>query len=107
MPQSLEDLVEQFMEEGLSKSEAVKAAKKRFLEEAKVKPKSRIKLAETEGDRLDKIELQMEKDFNKIKKELQNKNKNKNKDKINNKIIRTKKGGKIGDKLVASFYTGG
>ena len=106
MPQSLEDLVEQFMEEGYSKEESIKLAKKRFLQETKVKSKPRIKLAETEGDRLDKIELQMEKDFNKIKKELQNKNKNKNKDKINNKIIRTKKGGKIGDKLVASFYGG-
>tara|TARA_S200002703_G_C3671036_1_gene206017 strand:+ start:54 stop:227 length:174 start_codon:yes stop_codon:yes gene_type:complete len=35
MPQSLEDLVEQFREEGLSESEAVKAAKKRFLQETK------------------------------------------------------------------------
>jgi len=105
MPQSLEDLVEQFMEEGYSKDEAVKLAKKRFLQETKVKSKPRIKLAETEGDRLDKIELQMEKDFNKIKKDLQKKQKNKNK--INNKkIIRTKEGGKIGDKLVASFYGG-
>jgi len=107
MPQSLEDLVEQFMEEGYSKDEAVKLAKKRFLQETKVKSKPRIKLAETEGDRLDKIELQMEKRFNKIKKDLQNKQQNKNKNKINNKkIIRTKEGGKIGDKLVASFYGG-
>ena len=30
MPQSLEDLVEQFREEGLSEEEAIKAAKKRF-----------------------------------------------------------------------------
>ena len=35
MPQSLEDLVEQFEEEGLSKEEAIKAAKKRFLKETK------------------------------------------------------------------------
>ena len=35
MPQSLEDLVEQFMEEGLSKEEAIEAAKKRFLKETK------------------------------------------------------------------------
>ena len=105
MPQSLEDLVEQFMEEGYSKEESIKLAKKRFLQETKVKSKPRIKLAETEGDRLDKIELQMEKDLNKIKKDLQNKQQNKNK--INNKkIIRTKEGGKIGDKLVASFYGG-
>ena len=33
MPHSLEDLVEQFEEEGLSKEEAIKAAKKRFLKE--------------------------------------------------------------------------
>jgi hypothetical protein len=39
MPQSLEDLVEQFREEGLSESEAVKAAKKRFLQETKAKQK--------------------------------------------------------------------
>ena len=30
MPQSLEDLVEQFREEGLSKEEAIEAAKKRW-----------------------------------------------------------------------------
>ena len=105
MPQSLEDLVEQFMEEGLSKEEAIKAAKKRFLQETKAKPKVSIKVAETEGDRLDKIELQMEKQFNKIKKDLQKKQKNKNN--INKKkILTAKKGGKIGDKLVASFYKG-
>ena len=105
MPQSLEDLVEQFMEEGYSKDEAVKLAKKRFLQETKVKSKPRIKLAETEGDRLDKIELQMEKQFNKIKKDLQKKQQNKNK--INKKkVLTAKKGGKIGDKLVASFYKG-
>ena len=46
MPQSLEDLVEQFREEGLSESEAIKAAKKRFLEEAKAKPKSRMQVAD-------------------------------------------------------------
>ena len=39
MTQSLEDLVEQFKEEGLSESEAVKAAKKRFLQETKAKQK--------------------------------------------------------------------
>ena len=105
MPQSLEDLVEQFMEEGLSKEEAIKAAKKRFLQETKAKPKKSLKVAETEGDRLDKIELQMEKQFNKIKKDLQKKQKNKNN--INKKkILTAKKGGKIGDKLVASFYKG-
>ena len=44
---------------GLTMPEVSAKAKKK--EEAKVKPpKSRIKLAETEGDRLDKIELQME-----------------------------------------------
>ena len=43
MPHSLEDLVEQFMEEGLSKEEAIKAAKKRFLQETKAKPKVSIK----------------------------------------------------------------
>ena len=47
----------------------------------------------------------MEKKFNKIKKDLQKKQQNKNN--INKKkIIRAKKGGKIGDKLVASFYGG-
>jgi len=35
MSQSLEDLVEQFEEEGLSKDEAIKAAKKRFLKKTK------------------------------------------------------------------------
>jgi len=44
MPQSLEDLVEQFREEGLSESEAVKAAKKRFLQETKAKPKQKRKI---------------------------------------------------------------
>ena len=55
MPQSLEDLVEQFMEEGLSKEEAIKAAKEKILTGDKAKPKVSIKVAETEGDRLDKI----------------------------------------------------
>ena len=40
MPQSLEDLVEQFREEGLSKEEAIEAAKKRFLKETKRKTKT-------------------------------------------------------------------
>jgi len=39
MPQSLEDLVEQFKEEGYSTEEAIKLAKKRFLQETKVKQK--------------------------------------------------------------------
>lgn len=100
-----EKIKEELEEEGLTGKELDKAIEKRFLQETKVKSKKNIKVAETEGDRLDKIELQMEKKFNKIKKDLQKKPKNKNN--INRrKIIRTKKGGKIGDKLVASFYGG-
>ena len=45
----------------------------------------------------------MEKQFNKIKKIYKRNNKIKIK-LIRSKILRAKKGGKIGDKLVASFY---
>ena len=49
MPQSLEDLVEQFREEGLSEEEAIKAAKKRFLQETKRKTKTKVRKAKFGG----------------------------------------------------------
>lgn len=79
MPQSLEDLVEQFMEEGYSKEESIKLAKKRFLQETKVKSKPRMQMAD-------------KKSYNDlIKKELkkQQAKRNKNK-KLKVKKIKTK-----------------
>ena len=49
MPQSWEDLVEQYEEEGLSKEEAIKAAKKRFLQETKRKTKTKVRKAKFGG----------------------------------------------------------
>jgi|TARA_Y100000004_G_scaffold11743_1_gene12716 hypothetical protein len=49
MPQSLEDLVEQFREEGLSEEEAIKAAKKRFLKETKRKTNTKVRKAKFGG----------------------------------------------------------
>ncbi len=98
MPQSLEDLVEQFIEEGLSESEAIKAAKKRFLEEAKAKPKSRMQVTDKKSyNNLIKKELQKQQEKNK---------KNKNKKNIKIKTIKAKQGGSIGNKFVASIYGG-
>ena len=98
MPQSLEDLVEQFEEEGLSKDEAIKAAKKRFLQEVKVKPKSRMQVADKKSyNNLIKKELQKQQEKNK---------KNKNKKNIKIKTIKAKQGGSIGNKFVASIYGG-
>jgi len=98
MPQSLEDLVEQFIEEGLSESEAVKAAKKRFLQEVKVKSKSRMQVADKKSyNNLIKKELQKQQEKNK---------KNKNKKNIKIKTIKAKQGGSIGNKFVASIYGG-
>jgi hypothetical protein len=98
MPQSLEDLVEQFREEGLSESEAIKAAKKRFLEEAKAKPKSRMQVADKKSyNNLIKKQLQKQQEKNKI---------NKNKKNIKIKTIKAKQGGSIGNKFVASIYGG-
>ena len=98
MPQSLEDLVEQFEEEGLSKKEAIKAAKKRFLQETKANPKSRMQVADKKSyNNLIKKELQKQQEKNK---------KNKNKKNIKIKTIKAKQGCSIGNKFVASIYGG-
>ena len=98
MPQSLEDLVEQFREEGLSESEAVKAAKKRFLQETKAKSKSRMQVADKKlYNNLIKKQLQKQQEKNKNKK---------NKKNIKIKTIKAKQGGSIGNKFVASIYGG-
>jgi hypothetical protein len=99
MPQSLEDLVEQFMEEGLSKEEAIKAAKKRFLQETKINKNTSVAMGKKEYDDLIKKQLQKQQKKEKL-------NKKKNKKILTIKKIEAKKGGKIGDKLVASFYKG-
>ena len=99
MPQSLEDLVEQFMEEGLSKEEAIKAAKKRFLQETKINKNTSVAMVKKEYDDLIIKQLQKQQKKEKI-------NKKKNKKILTIKKIEAKKGGKIGDKLVASFYKG-
>ena len=100
MPQSLEDLVEQYEEEGLSKEEAIKAAKKRFLQETKVKSKPRMQVADKKSyNDLIKKELKKQQEKNKNKKNIKIKN-------LKVKTIKTKEGGSIGEKLVASFYGG-
>jgi len=96
MPQSLENLVEQFRDEGYSLEESIKLAKKRFLEEAKAKPKSRMQVADKKSyNNLIKKELQKQQEKNK-----------KNKKNIKIKTIRANKGGSIGNKFVASIYGG-
>jgi len=100
MPQSLEDLVEQFMEEGYSKEESIKLAKKRFLQETKVKSKPRMQMADKKSyNDLIKKELKKQQEKNKNKKNI-------NKKDLKVKTIKANKGGSIGNKFVASIYGG-
>jgi len=93
-----EQLEEELYEDGLRGKELKRAVDKRFLQEVKAKPKSRMQVADKKSyNNLIKKELQKQQEKNK---------KNKNKKNIKIKTIKAKQGGSIGNKLVASIYGG-
>ena len=94
-----EKIKEELEEEGLTGKELDKAIEKRFLQETKINKNTSVAMGKKEYDDLIKKQLQKQQKKEKI-------NKKKNKKILTIKKIEAKKGGKIGDKLVASFYKG-